>query len=136
MPGQCTGYTVLIYLSGRLDGGGSSSSQLQQQQASSSSSKGKQQAGRRAAQQQQQQPGGGGGGASSSSSRSAVQPLVGGATLFYSDRGKLVASVAPAPGLALLHLHGEDRCLEHEAEEVRHGVKYVLRSDVVFGAAA
>jgi hypothetical protein len=42
--------------------------------------------------------------------------------------------VAPAPGLALLHLHGEDRCLEHEGAEVQQGVKYVLRSDVVFAA--
>lgn len=44
----------------------------------------------------------------------------------------MVASVRPAVGLALLHLHGEDRCLEHEANVVLQGVKYVLRSDVVF----
>lgn len=49
-------------------------------------------------------------------------------------RGKLLVSVQPAPGLALLHLHGEDRCLEHEAKEVLAGSKYVLRSDVVFAA--
>lgn len=48
-------------------------------------------------------------------------------------RGRVVASVRPAVGLALLHLHGEDRCLEHEANVVLQGVKYVLRSDVVFG---
>lgn len=47
-------------------------------------------------------------------------------------RGRVVASVRPAVGLALLHLHGEDRCLEHEANVVLQGVKYVLRSDVVF----
>ena len=49
-------------------------------------------------------------------------------------RNRVVARVAPAPGLALLHLHGEDRCLEHEGAEVARGTKYVLRSDVVFDA--
>jgi hypothetical protein len=44
----------------------------------------------------------------------------------------VVASVRPAVGLALLHLHGEDKCLEHEANVVLQGTKYVLRSDVVF----
>lgn len=39
--------------------------------------------------------------------------------------------MVPKPGLALLHLHGED-CLEHEAAEVKQGIKYVLRSDVIF----
>ena len=48
-------------------------------------------------------------------------------------RGRVVASVRPAVGLALLHLHGEDRCLEHEANVVLQGTKYVLRSDIVFG---
>lgn len=48
-------------------------------------------------------------------------------------RGRVVASVRPAVGLALLHLHGEDRCLEHEANVVVQGTKYVLRSDIVFG---
>lgn len=37
--------------------------------------------------------------------------------------------------MALLHLHGDDG-LEHEAEPVIQGAKYVLRSDVVFSAAA
>lgn len=65
----------------------------------------------------------------------AVQPLVGGETVFYGGpSGKqMVASVRPAPGLALLHLHG-DNCLEHEAAAVHQGRKYVLRSDVVFEA--
>jgi hypothetical protein len=53
--------------------------------------------------------------------------------VFYGHRGAVVASVTPSPGLALLHLHGEHECLEHEAAEVRAGTKYVLRSDVVFG---
>ncbi len=47
------------------------------------------------------------------------------------NRGRKVATVAPDAGLALLHLHGDD-CLQHEAMEVRRGVKYILRSDVVF----
>lgn len=57
--------------------------------------------------------------------------LVGGETVFYSSRGKVLASVTPTCGMALLHLHGE-RCLEHEAKPVLHGQKYILRSDVVF----
>lgn len=47
------------------------------------------------------------------------------------NRNRKLAAVAPRPGLALLHKHGE-HCLDHEAAEVRSGVKYVLRSDVVF----
>ena len=46
-------------------------------------------------------------------------------------RNRKLASVTPQPGLALLHKHG-DCCLEHEALAVTNGVKYVLRSDVVF----
>lgn len=57
--------------------------------------------------------------------------VVGGETVFYDDRGRRVAAVAPAPGLALLHRHG-DYCLEHEGAAVRDGTKYVLRSDVVY----
>jgi hypothetical protein len=32
----------------------------------------------------------------------------------------------------LLHVHG-DHCLEHEADPVVDGTKYVLRTDIVFG---
>jgi len=46
-------------------------------------------------------------------------------------RGRLLAAVVPEAGKALLHLHGDD-CLEHEAAVVTRGLKYVLRSDVVF----
>ena len=46
-------------------------------------------------------------------------------------RGKVVASVSPEAGLALLHRHGEE-CLEHEGRQVTAGVKYVMRSDVIF----
>ncbi|KAG0555833.1 hypothetical protein KC19_11G006700 [Ceratodon purpureus] len=56
--------------------------------------------------------------------------LRGGETVFY-DRRKIVAEVAPAAGMALFHIHGA-RCLLHEAKAVLKGIKYVLRSDVVF----
>mmetsp|Transcript_1369 Transcript_1369/g.2870 ORF Transcript_1369/g.2870 Transcript_1369/m.2870 type:complete len:292 (-) Transcript_1369:953-1828(-) len=72
----------------------------------------------------------------------------GGATRFHLPHGKNVfgggngkkkcngfdGSVAfvPEEGAVLLHVHG-DRCLEHEAEPVRDGIKYVLRTDVIFG---
>lgn len=57
--------------------------------------------------------------------------LSGGETVFYDERGARMQAVAPQAGMALLHLHG-DECLEHEGAAVRSGVKYVLRSDVVF----
>ncbi len=47
------------------------------------------------------------------------------------NRNRKLAAVEPRAGLALLHKHGE-HCLDHEAAEVKSGVKYVLRSDVVF----
>ncbi|KAI7843957.1 hypothetical protein COHA_002495 [Chlorella ohadii] len=55
----------------------------------------------------------------------------GGETIFYGNRNRKLAAVEPRAGLALLHKHGE-HCLDHEAAEVKSGVKYVLRSDVVF----
>lgn len=58
-------------------------------------------------------------------------PLKGGETKFYDERGRLLISVEPKAGLALLHRHG-DICLEHEGAKVVSGQKYVLRSDVVF----
>ncbi|XP_027366585.1 uncharacterized protein LOC113872903 [Abrus precatorius] len=68
---------------------------------------------------------------SSKPSDSSFDPLVGGETVFYGPRNSTVAEVAPTEGTALLHLHG-DKCLLHEARNVTKGVKYVLRSDVVF----
>ena len=38
----------------------------------------------------------------------------------------------PEAGAILMHMHG-DRCLEHEAEPVLRGVKYILRTDIVYG---
>jgi hypothetical protein len=56
----------------------------------------------------------------------------GGATRFYtSDRKNKSFAFDPEPGTMLLHVHG-DNCLEHEAEQVLDGTKYVLRTDVVF----
>ncbi|ANZ76324.1 BA75_03922T0 [Komagataella pastoris] len=59
----------------------------------------------------------------------------GGGTVFhYNDpesRNLVALNVHPSKGMALLHKHGDD-CLLHEAELVNSGVKWVLRSDVVF----
>lgn len=54
----------------------------------------------------------------------------GGETVFWDD-GRKLAAVKPAAGRALLHLHGDD-CMEHEGAAVTAGVKYILRTDVVF----
>lgn len=70
----------------------------------------------------------------------------GGATRFYlpnsSKRGKNKArsensdgiAFEPKAGAILLHMHG-DRCLEHEADPVLDGLKYVLRTDIVYAPA-
>lgn len=60
----------------------------------------------------------------------------GGATRFYSEetrKRKTAPSIAfePQVGAMLLHVHG-DFCLEHEADPVLGGTKYVLRTDLVF----
>ena len=59
----------------------------------------------------------------------------GGDTVFY--KGSLglkeAARVSPRVGMALLHVHGED-CLLHEGAAVRAGVKYLLRTDIIFRA--
>jgi 2OG-Fe(II) oxygenase superfamily len=69
--------------------------------------------------------------------------LVGGETRFYSERitsnsrkSKQIVevelcSVKPAAGKLLVHAHG-DRCLTHEGAPVLQGVKYVLRTDVIY----
>lgn len=68
---------------------------------------------------------------SSNHSNSPSELLVGGETVFYNSRNGIVAEVAPAEGMALLHIHG-DKCMLHEARNVTKGVKYVFRSDVAF----
>lgn len=68
----------------------------------------------------------------------------GGATRFHlptsskkkkSTRSKVEESegiaFVPEAGAILLHIHG-DRCLEHEADPVIDGVKYILRTDIVY----
>jgi hypothetical protein len=62
----------------------------------------------------------------------------GGATRFYpNNTGKKAKSIAfdPKQGSLLVHIHG-DRCLEHEADPVVDGIKYILRTDVVFATGA
>ncbi|ORY07592.1 hypothetical protein K493DRAFT_310135 [Basidiobolus meristosporus CBS 931.73] len=59
-------------------------------------------------------------------------PLRGGETVFYSMKAKEPPlSYKPVRGSALLHRHGA-KCLLHEAKEVISGVKYVLRSDLMY----
>ena len=57
----------------------------------------------------------------------------GGETLFYTGRNDetLVLSVAPVMGRLLVHEHGA-KCLTHEGSPVHDGVKFVLRTDVVY----
>eukprot|EP00980_Cylindrotheca_fusiformis_P012956 scaffold3236_cov66-Cylindrotheca_fusiformis.AAC.22 len=60
----------------------------------------------------------------------------GGGTRFYlptgskKNDGEGIAFV-PEVGAVLMHIHGP-RCLEHEADPVLEGVKYVLRTDIVY----
>jgi hypothetical protein len=59
----------------------------------------------------------------------------GGATRFYptyDDEDSFYFD--PVPGTMLLHVHGDD-CLEHEADPVLEGLKYILRTDVVFASS-
>lgn len=58
------------------------------------------------------------------------EEFVGGGTIFHLDNGESV-NVHPTKGMALLHKHGDD-CLIHEAELVKKGIKWVLRSDIVY----
>jgi hypothetical protein len=50
----------------------------------------------------------------------------GGATRFEHD-----VAFVPQAGAMLIHLHGDD-CLLHEAEPVESGIKYILRTDLVY----
>eukprot|EP00929_Paragymnodinium_shiwhaense_P119224 TRINITY_DN91104_c0_g1_i1.p1 TRINITY_DN91104_c0_g1~~TRINITY_DN91104_c0_g1_i1.p1 ORF type:complete len:251 (+),score=56.37 TRINITY_DN91104_c0_g1_i1:125-877(+) len=64
----------------------------------------------------------------------AAEGMQGGETAFYGAGGAELLRIAPVAGSALLHRHGR-ACLLHEALPVTAGVKYVLRSDVVFSEA-
>ncbi|KAJ1970223.1 hypothetical protein IWQ62_000050 [Dispira parvispora] len=55
----------------------------------------------------------------------------GGETVFHIPQTSQPLSITPRGGLALLHRHGAN-CLLHEANPVHGGVKYILRSDIVF----
>ena len=57
----------------------------------------------------------------------------GGETVFWKDHdGKRPAlAFPPSRGVCLFHGHG-DECMTHEGAGVEDGVKYVLRSDVVY----
>ena len=57
----------------------------------------------------------------------------GGATTFFRDHEKpdVLFAFQPADGAVLLHAHGQ-RCLTHAGAPVTGGVKYLLRTDVVY----
>jgi len=63
--------------------------------------------------------------------------VMGGETVFYlsgerkGQEKEVVVDIER--GLALLHRHGGSDCLLHEGRTVTKGVKWVLRSDLVFG---
>jgi hypothetical protein len=63
----------------------------------------------------------------------AEPSCVGGQTVFYRGHGdkQVLLEVRPARGMLLLHGHCA-RCLTHEGRVVTEGVKYVLRTDVVY----
>eukprot|EP01060_Flectonema_neradi_P011803 TRINITY_DN1878_c13_g1_i1.p1 TRINITY_DN1878_c13_g1~~TRINITY_DN1878_c13_g1_i1.p1 ORF type:complete len:243 (+),score=38.69 TRINITY_DN1878_c13_g1_i1:53-781(+) len=58
--------------------------------------------------------------------------LIGGETVFYSTKKKVLLSFPPEQGALLLHAHGK-RCLMHKGDVVKKGSKYVLRTDVLYG---
>ena len=63
-------------------------------------------------------------------------PLQGGETMFFKDvaihHTRAILKVAPKVGSALAYVHGE-RCLPHAEAEVKSGVKYLFRTDIIFG---
>lgn len=61
--------------------------------------------------------------------------LEGGETVFYDgpNESTVACSFSPRCGWGLFHGHG-GQCLLHEGAVVRNGVKYVLRTDVLFEA--
>jgi len=63
--------------------------------------------------------------------------LQGGETMFYRSHtaAQPTYTEVPKAGNLLLHRHGQ-QCLTHEAKAVTAGVKYVLRTDVLYSVAA
>jgi hypothetical protein len=63
------------------------------------------------------------------------QNLTGGSTKFYTGsnpkKARLVLEVQPEEGGALAHEHFP-HCLLHEGSQVEQGIKYLMRTDVVF----
>eukprot|EP00554_Chaetoceros_debilis_P015104 CAMPEP_0194119220 /NCGR_PEP_ID=MMETSP0150-20130528/38459_1 /TAXON_ID=122233 /ORGANISM="Chaetoceros debilis, Strain MM31A-1" /LENGTH=270 /DNA_ID=CAMNT_0038810853 /DNA_START=95 /DNA_END=907 /DNA_ORIENTATION=+ len=57
------------------------------------------------------------------------------AAMNMNDQDRDGVSFEPEAGAILMHLHG-DRCLEHEADPVIDGVKYVLRTDIVYAPSS
>ncbi|KAI0256632.1 hypothetical protein BJV78DRAFT_294774 [Lactifluus subvellereus] len=58
----------------------------------------------------------------------------GGETIFYPNSKAKASEAMAVPltrGTALLHRHGNE-CLLHEGSQVRNGIKYILRSDIMF----
>lgn len=56
----------------------------------------------------------------------------GGHTRFYSAKDTIEASVTPSSGLCLLFRQPHTARLLHDGEEVNCGVKYLIRSDVMY----
>jgi len=123
-----TKLTLLIYLNSSSPGIVSSEESISAGVPSQGKGKGK---GKRKTEKEQEI-------SSLTSSFSCSNPyfLVGGETVFYSNHkarlNDVYAVIQPERGLLLLHGHG-DRCKTHESRIVRRGIKYVLRTDVVYG---
>lgn len=58
--------------------------------------------------------------------------FTGGTTRFYHDRDVLEATIVPKSGLCLLFRQPSTARLLHDGEEVSNGVKYLIRSDVMY----
>ncbi|QDZ23658.1 Fe2OG dioxygenase domain-containing protein [Chloropicon primus] len=61
----------------------------------------------------------------------SMSDLEGGETIFWETKKKELCRIAPEQGKLLLHAHGH-RCLLHAGNLVTRGVKYMIRSDVMY----